>query len=116
MAGISHISNIAPDPNQVNKQSDIKKTTLEHKLKKTAGQTSLSRESDQAEISQAAKELLNLKTEARKYVEQVKASKTASEQELDELKRKLQDNSYFSPEIIDAIVDKLINMPDFFDK
>ena len=101
MAGINNISNLTHDPNHVNKQNEIKKTSAEAKPKKTTASATVSRESDQAQISQAARELLRLETEARKYVDQVKSSQTFSEKELDELLRKIQDKTYFSPEIID---------------
>ena len=116
MDGVNNISNIAPDPNQVNKQNEAKKSANDEKEHRISSGKTVSRGGDQAQISQAARELLHLKTETKKYVETIKSAQTTSEKELNELKAKIQDETYFSPEVIEAIVEKLINMPNFFDK
>lgn len=116
MDGINNISNITADSNHVNKQSGAKKSTIDEKANRLSSGKPLSRGEDQAQISPAAKELLNLKTETKKYIQTIQSAQTTSEKEISELKTKIQDETYFSPEIIDAIVEKLINMPNFFDK
>jgi len=117
MTGIKNVISAAPDLNKINKQNDVKKadTAQKGKQPRTAAAAS-SVQNDQVKISSVAQELLIKKTEASKYVEDVMSSKTLQEKELLEIKQKIQDKSYLSEKQIDAIADKLINLPNYFDK
>jgi len=116
MTGIKNVISAAPDLNKVNKQNDVKKADTAQKGKQPSTAAASSVQNDQVKISSAAQELLIKKTEASNYVEDVKSSKTLQEKELLEIKQKIQDKSYLSEKQIDAIADKLINLPNYFDK
>ena len=117
MTGIKNVISAAPDLNKVNKQNDVKKADNTQKgMKPGAAASSSSVQNDQVNISSAAQELLTKKTEASKFVEDVKSAKTLEEKEIQELKQKIRDKGYLSEEIINSIADKLINLPNYFNK
>jgi len=116
MAGISEIVNVSPEQNRVNKQDDVKKVRSGNSQRKTNKTASAAAQNDQAQISPAAKQLLSLRTEAKKYVEQVKSAHTLSELEINDLKQKIQAKYYLSADVVDSIVEKLINLPNYFDQ
>ena len=117
MTGIKNVISAAPDQNKINKQNEVKKAdNLQKTTKSGTASSSSSVQNDQVNISSAAQELLTKKTEAAKFVEDVKSAKTLPEKELLEIKLKIQDKNYFSEEMIDAIADKLMNLPNYFNK
>ncbi len=71
---------------------------------------------DQVEISSAGRELLSLKAETRKYLDDVKNSRAVSPQELDAIKEKIASRHYFDDEVIEKVVDKMVNLPGMFEE
>ncbi len=116
MTGINNVINVSPDPNKINKQNDVKKAAGNEKGKQTvAAANTPSVQNDQVKISSAAQELFSLETEAKKYVNEVNSSKTLSENEILEIRQKVQNKTYLSAEQIDVIVDKLIKLPNYIE-
>ena len=114
MAGIIDIFKIASSANQANRSEEIQKAnekTVNSQPEKTS--PAAAEGTDKAQISDAARELLSLKLESPKYVDDIKNSATISETEVDQLKNKVENNFYKDPEVIDKIVDKLLDLPNF---
>ncbi len=104
---------------------DPKKTESNHKTEKakpsvhnkggTASKVGKSSR-DQVNISSEGRELLSLKSEAAKYLKDVQDSEVLSVEEVDAIKEKIASKYYFDPEVINTIVDKMINLPNFFNR
>jgi len=103
---------------------DPKKTESNHKAEKSAGASPNKNASgskvggskDQVNISDAGRELLSLKSEAAKYLKDVKDSEVLTVEEVDSIKEKIASKYYFDTEVINTIVDKMINLPNFFNR
>ena len=78
-----------------------------------AGEASETSGLDKALISSAAQRLLNIKSEAVQFTDEVKDAKTISDAEIDAIKERIASDFYFDPEVIDKIVDKLVALPNF---
>lgn len=104
---------------------DPKKTESNHKSAKTGhashakdvGDSKVNNSSkDQVNISDAGRELLSLKSEAAKYLQDVKDTEVLSVEQVDSIKEKIASKYYFDPEVINKIVDKMISLPNFFNR
>lgn len=116
MADIKNIHNLADQAKNIEKsEAAAGKKSVKHKK---TGETSKNDkvQKDDVKISVAARELLTLRTEAKKYVDQVKNTRTLTGQEVDELKQKIESRYYFKMDVIDKIVDKLLDLPNYIDK
>ncbi|MCB0281014.1 MAG: hypothetical protein H6627_11650 [Calditrichae bacterium] len=103
---------------------DLKKTDTNKKLNKSNESASnkdqnsasvKSTQKDQVQISSKGRELLTLKIEAESYLKDIKESETVSPQELDAIKEKIASKYYFEKEVIDDLVDRLMNLPNYMD-
>lgn len=103
---------------------DLKKTDTNKKLNKVNDTGSKednkssaveSSAKDQVQISNKGRELLILKTEAENYLKDIKESEVVSPQELDAIKERIASKYYFEKEVIDDLVDRLINLPNYMD-
>ncbi len=115
MTDIKNIHNLADQSKNIEKTEAARKKSVKHK--KTAETTETGKiHKDDVKISAAAKELLTLRAEAKKYVEQVKNTRTLTDQEVVELKQKIESKYYFKKDVIDKIVGKLLDLPNYIDK
>lgn len=70
-------------------------------------------QADKAEISSTARELLNLKIAGQKYLPEIRDAKPYSRQEIEEIRRKVAEDYYDNPEVIEDIVERLVELPNF---
>lgn len=114
MGTINNILGMSPEVNKSGRSSEPKKVQTAKEGK--AGGKKASQVSDssvKADISQIGREFLTLKMEASRYLDEVKESSTLTQKEIEDIKDKIATNYYFEPEVIDQIVDKLLQMPNF---
>jgi len=116
MAGIHDILGIPPEARRVNKNDDVK----QHRIAKNAQSAKTSTDGskhvrDQAQISSEARQLLTLKQEARQYLDEVKSASTLSEHDIQQIKQKMESKYFLDSDVIDKIVEKLINLPNFLE-
>jgi len=103
-----------PDPKKANDSQKLDKSKHSAAGKDGSGKSVGKASKDQVSISNAGRELLSLKSEAAKYLKDVKDSEILSVAEVDSIKEKIASKYYFDPEVINTIVDKMINLPNFF--
>jgi anti-sigma28 factor (negative regulator of flagellin synthesis) len=116
MGTIKDIIHLSPDINRLNKNQEPKKIKQDKVDAKEQSSESKEPSRDKAQISSAARELLNLKMEAADYLDKVKNAETISEGEVEQIKSKIANKYFTDPEVIDAIVDKLLSMSNFLNK
>ena len=111
MSSIKNVSNIPSEINKLNKNKSVKESKQNADGKKT-GNVGKDVSRDQAQISSAGRELLALRQEAEKYLNDIKQAETLSAEEVDQIKDRLESKYYLKPEVIDSIVDKLTQLPE----
>ena len=113
MSGINELLNISASGQKINRNEDLKKVS-EHKSEQKSEKTSSqSKRADQAQISTAARGMLSMRMDAKKYIDEVEQSQTLSENEVNQLKQKIENKYFISEDVVDKIVDKLVNLPNF---
>lgn len=113
MAGINELSNISQQVKSYEKSEALKKTAGKKASSKVVPKETNDSSKDKTQISRAARELLALKQEAQKYIDQVKSAETISADQVKELKERIASRHYLDEKVIDKIIDRLINLPDF---
>lgn len=116
MAGINNLLNISASGNKISRNEDLKKTAANKNEQKTGNTANVSDRKDQAQISDAARSLLSLRIDAQQYVDEIEQSKTLSDNDVKELKQKINNKYFVDDVVIDKIVDKLIDLPNFLIK
>lgn len=116
MSGIHDILGIPPEARRVNKNDDIK----QQRIAKNAHSAKTSKDghtavNDQAQISPEARELLALRQEVKQYLDEIKATDTLSEQDIKQIKQKIESKYFLDDKVIDKIVDKLAKLPNFLE-
>jgi hypothetical protein len=113
MSGINEYLQISAGNQKIKRNEDVKKAP-EQKTNPKADKTSAqSKRADQAQISDAARGMLTLRIDAKKYIEDVEKSKSISDNDVKQLKQKIENMYYINDDVIDKIVDKLVSMPNF---
>jgi len=116
MAGINNFLNIPASANKINRNEDLKKTANNKNEQKADNTANVSERKDQAQISNAARSMLSLRIDAQKYVDEIEQSKTLSDNDVKDLKQKINNKYFVDADVIDKIVDKLIDLPNFLIK
>lgn len=115
MSGITDFLKVSAASVKVRKNEDIKKPADTHAESKADKIISHNSRMDQAEISQEARGLLNLRMDAQKYIKTVDQSETLSENEINQLKQQIESKYFVNDAVIDQIVDKILDLPNFTD-
>ena len=116
MAGIHDILGIPPEARRVNKNDDIKQQRISKNAKSSkTSEDGHKNVQDQAQISSEARELLALKQEVKHYLDEVKSVDTLSENDIQQIKQKIENKYFLDDDVIDKIVDKLAKLPNFLD-
>jgi len=113
MGSINDVSNVGPSASRLGKNEGANKLKSEKgsdHVKKSGHKDTAK---DVAQISSAGRELLALKLEAAKYVDEVKRSENFSEFEIEQIKEKIQNKYFLDSEVIDKIVDELVALPNY---
>ncbi len=113
MGPLKSIIGLSQDVGKSEKAKETKKVDKEHRSDKKVNGQKTAVNADVAQISSAGREMLLLKMEAQKYVDDVGRAETLSLKEIESIKEKIAANYYFDPEVIDKVVDKIIAMPNF---
>jgi|GEM_PF-1289615 len=113
MATINDIYGIGPSTQKSGKNEATKKLSLEKDAGKSESVKKKTATKDSAQISTEARELLNLKIDAAKYLDEVRQAVTLNDLEIDLIKSKIQQKYYLDREIVDKIVDELAALPNF---
>lgn len=113
MATINDIYGIGPSAQKSGKNEPTKKLNLEKDTGKSESVGKKTATKDTAQISSEARELLNLKMDAAKYLDEVRQAVTLNDLEIDQIKTKIQQKYYMDREVIDKIVDELAALPSF---
>jgi len=116
MGSIKDIVHLSPDVNRLNKNQETKKVKSDKVETRSSSAESKEVSTDKAQISSAARELLNLKMEAADYLDKVRNAETISDEEVEQIKSKMANKYFADPEVIDAIVDKLLSLPNYLNK
>ena len=114
MAGINDFLSVQAPNNKINRNDKLKNTTVKNyeKTSEKAAKTDAGNK-DQAQISDTARNLLNLRMDAKKYLDEVKQGEPLSENDIEQLKQKIENKYFISEDVIDKIVDKLTNLPNY---
>jgi len=111
---IKNIFGASPESNKIVKNNETKKSkSVEETSTEDAKSNPVNGSGDKAEISSFGRELFKLRAEAAEYIEEIKTSRTISEEEIEEIKEKILEGHYFDPEVIDKVIDRLLNLPHF---
>lgn len=113
MSGITDFFKVSSASVKIQKNEDLKKPSETRAESKTEKSVSSNSRADQAEISQKAWGLLNLRMDARKYLDAVDNSETLSAHEVAQLKQKMESRYFINDAVVDQIVDKLLDLPNF---
>ncbi len=114
LGNLAGLGNSADRPDKVNKKSNVRQAEDTKSAKKNIEKTSdKERVVAQVNISDKAKEMIKLRAEAEKYLKMIEGKETLSQEKLDEIQNKLKTNQYLREEVIDKIVEKLVNLPNF---
>ncbi len=113
MAGINDFLSIQASNSKINRNEELKKPTLKKNDPSGDKVANAVDRKDQAQISDTARNLLSLRMDAKKYLEDVKQGESLSENEIDQLKQKIENKYFVSDVVIDKIVDKLVDLPNF---
>ncbi len=114
MAGINDFLPIQASNGKINRNEELKKTTAKKYDQATGkiAKTEVSRK-DQAQISESARNLLSLRRDAKRYLDEVKQGESLSENDIERLKQKIENKYFVTDDVIDKIVDKLTDLPNF---
>ncbi len=115
MASIKNILNIAAQTAKLNKNSSADKPAPSEKADKSDNSGNKVSAKDSARISETARELAAVKTEAEHYVQTVKESDESEPQNerIQAVRENIENDHYSRPEVVDRIVDKLLNLPNY---
>ena len=114
MASINNVLGIPPELNKSSSSKEARKAGSGiGKEAKASEMRQTSTSSDKAEISSVGRELLTLKMQAANYSSEVKQAQTISQTEIEAIKERIASNYYFDPEVIDKVVDKLVELPNY---
>ena len=113
MSGIGDFIKVAASAVKINKTEQPRKNEAGQQEKSAGSITKKNRGRDEIQISDSARELLTLRQDAQDYVDEIKQTNALTENDITQLRQKI-DNKYFlSDEVIDKIVDKLVELPNF---
>lgn len=113
MATVNDIYGIGPSTQRSGKNEPTKKLNLEKDSGQPGAVSKKNATRDTAQISSEARELLNLKMDAAKYLDEVRQAVTLNDHEINQIKSKIQQKYYMDREIIDKIVDELAALPNY---
>ena len=113
MAGIKELLNSSGQLNNLNKTESQKKVSNKKGQDEKVAAGKKAGAKDNAHISQAARELLTLKLEAKQHLESVKEAKTLNEKDIQTIKSKIESGHYFDDKVIDEIVRKLVDLHNY---
>ena len=114
MGPIKEIPGFSPEVKKFEKNSESKKVDDRKdagKPEKPDANSAIS--ADRAEISSLGRDMLSVKTEAEKYLQLIRESRIADQEELDEIREKINSDYYLDPEVIEKIIDELMALPNF---
>lgn len=63
--------------------------------------------------SDEKEDIFRLQTVSNRYLDEIKNSESLLNEEIDEIKEKIANNFYFSPEITDIVIEKILGLPGF---
>jgi len=112
MSAINELSNLATISGSVNHSDQIKYVENKDRKLNPPADAELKNQ-DRVEISDAAKELLHMRLDARNYVHDVEEAQTLPETKIEELKQKITDKSLLNKNTIENIANKLTSLPNF---
>ncbi len=113
MAGINEYLSIQASNTKINRNDELKKPMPKKNDPSSGKLIKITDRQDQARISDTARNLLSLRMDAKKYLDDVKQGETLSENEIEQLKQKIENKYFVSDTVIDKIVDKLVDLPNF---
>ncbi len=101
---------------RVSKKEKMQKAAGKEAVQKSSSKSSEIKSGAQVNISEIAREMLKLRAEAERYLKMVQDKPTLSPEDLDDIQNKLKNNHYLRQEVVDKIVDKLLDLPNFTKK
>ncbi len=103
--------------NKAEKNPNLKKAENEIDQKKTKVGNKTSGP-DSLEISSTAREMLLMNVEANnpRFIKELLDAETLDTAEMEAIKKRITEGFYSDPEVVDKIVDKLFEMPNFVPK
>lgn len=113
MDSIKHIQNTSPEFNRLDKNKNIKTLKDNSAINKDKDSTNVKSGRDQAQISNAARELLALDNEAKQYVNKIKKADVFSPEDIQKVKERVESKYYLNPNVVSNIVDKLTSLPTY---
>lgn len=113
MGPIKDISALAHNLKKLDKQNETRKVDSKKDSEKVDKQNAIDTEKDRAEISDAGRTLLSVKTEADRYLKLVENTNIVDEQEIEEIREKVMLNYYSKKEVIEKITEKLLDLPNY---
>ncbi|MCD6374144.1 MAG: hypothetical protein J7L94_01370 [Caldisericaceae bacterium] len=114
LSNLAGLGNSADRPDKVNKKNNVRQADNSKASQKGVEKSSENSPKDaHVKISDSAKELMKLRAEAERYLKMIEEKETLSADKLAEIQNKLKSNQYLREEVIDKIVEKLINLPNF---
>lgn len=113
MSSIKDIGGLNPDVQKMLKNERSTKASSNSKTAKSDEKVNSAEIKDSATISDQAKELLATESETERFVSSIKNAETTSRNEIVELKTAVNSGKYSDPKVIDKIVEKLLDLPNF---
>ncbi len=113
MGPIKDISALAHNLKKLDKQNETRKVDSKKDSDKIDKQSAIGAEKDRAEISDAGRSLLSVKTEADRYLTLIENTNIVADEEIEEIREKVMLNYYSTEEVIDKITEKLLNLPNY---
>ncbi len=113
MGPIKDISALAHNLKKLDKQNETRKVDSKKDSDKIDKQSTIGAEKDRAEISDAGRSLLSVKTEADRYLTLIENTDIVADEEIEEIREKVMLNYYSTEEVIDKITEKLLNLPNY---
>ena len=115
MGPIRQLFSTSTEMKKTDSNKKIAKSSSESNTNNTENISAKGKTQDTVQISDKGRELLTLKTEAENYLKDIKESEVISPQELDAIKEKIASKYYFEKDVIDDVVDRLVNLPNYLD-
>jgi hypothetical protein len=117
MAGIEQFAGLSSNAQKINKNGSAKKALDKEPSKiKPVRNSKISSGKDEPNISKTAKNLLSLKIEVQKFIDEVKESKTITDSEVQAVRKKMEEKYYFNSKVIDEVINKILSLPGFQQK
>ena len=107
------LQNSADRPDKINKRTNVRKSADTEATKPNVQASGAKAKDARVKISESAREMMKLRAEAEKYLKMLEEKETLTTDDLKEIQNKLKTNHYLREEVIDKIVEKLINLPNF---